>query len=74
MHFYKMFRRAGGTNLCCAVPLHEPVPAFVARQVWVYAGPVAEDALSGFDATAAHVSVQINGFYLFHSVPGSVPV
>ena len=66
MRIYNLFRRKGHADLYCAVPEDVAVPAFVTEGSWEYARSIDIATLSGFDAGAAQVSVQANGFYLFH--------
>jgi hypothetical protein len=66
MRIYNLFRRKGHADLYCAVPEDVVVPAFVTEGSWEYARSIDIATLSGFDAGAAQVSVQANGFYLFH--------
>ena len=66
MRIYNLFRRKGHADLYCAVPEDVAVPAFVTEVGWEYTRSIDIATLSGFDAAAAQVSVQANGFYLFH--------
>ncbi|PVE21167.1 hypothetical protein DC522_28145 [Microvirga sp. KLBC 81] len=67
MRTYNLFRRKDAADLYCAVPENVPVPAFVTEDRWEYAQSLDIGTLSGFDADAAQVSSEANGFYLFHS-------
>jgi hypothetical protein len=67
MRTYNLFRRKGDADLYCAVPEDVAVPGFLTQDTWEYARSLDAGALSGFDAAAAEVSAQANGFYLFHS-------
>jgi hypothetical protein len=67
MRTYNLFRRKDKADLYCAVPEDVAVPVFVTEELWEYAHSLDIGTLSGFDAEAAHVSAEANGFYLFHS-------
>ena len=66
MGTYNLFRRKNEADLYCAIPEDVAVPEFLSPEGWEYAQSVGLSALSGFDAAAAEVSVQANGFYLFY--------
>jgi hypothetical protein len=67
---YNLFRHADRTELICAVPEVQPVPAFIAGPPWSFVGRVGDhaDVSSGFDHQSAEVSVNYNGFYLFQLI------
>ena len=67
MRTYNLFRRKREADLYCAIPEDYAVPEFLNPEDWEFAESLELSALSGFDAAAAEVSVQANGFYLFHS-------
>lgn len=64
---YNLFRRRLTPDLCCAVPEHCPVPAFLDGDAWAYAGTLREGDVPplGFDRTAAEIGSQLNGLHLF---------
>ena len=64
---YNLFRRHNEEDLYCAVPEDVPVPPFVTDERWEWAQSLDVSQLSGFDAKAAEISANRNGFYLFHS-------
>ena len=64
---YNLFRRQNEEDLYCAVPEDVPVPPFVTDERWEWAQSLDVSQLSGFDAKAAEISANRNGFYLFHS-------
>ena len=67
MQTYNLFRRQNEEDLYCAVPEDVPVPPFVTDERWEWAQSLDVSQLSGFDAKAAEISANRNGFYLFHS-------
>ena len=67
MQTYNLFRRQHEEDLYCAVPEDVPVPPFVTDERWEWAQSLDVSQLSGFDAKAAEISANRNGFYLFHS-------
>ena len=67
MQTYNLFRRQNEEDLYCAVPEDVPVPPFVTDERWEWAQSLDVSELSGFDAKAAEISANRNGFYLFHS-------
>jgi hypothetical protein len=66
---YNLFRYKDVADLHCAVPQDRPVPVFLTEGKWDYARSLDVRTLSGFDATAARASSEVNGFYLFHAKP-----
>jgi hypothetical protein len=64
---YNLFRRQNEEDLYCAVPEDVPVPPFVTDERWEWDQSLHVSQLSGFDAKAAEISANRNGFYLFHS-------
>jgi hypothetical protein len=73
MCHYNLFRHADRTELICAVPEVQPVPAFITGPPWSFVGRVGDhaDRSSGFDHQSAEVSVNYNGFYLFQLINAS---
>jgi len=67
MRTYNLFRRQNEEDLYCAVPVDVAVPAFLTDQTWEWAQSLDIRQLSDFDAEAAEISANTNGFYLFHS-------
>ena len=72
MQTYNLFRRQHEEDLYCAVPEDVPVPPFVTDERWEWAQSLDVSQLSGFDAKAAEISANRNGFYLFHSTDSQV--
>jgi PAS domain-containing protein len=64
---YNLFRNKQRPEILCAVPEDRPIPRFVDREQWTYAGSLQpqEHRPSGFHDRAASAGVQFNGFYLF---------
>jgi hypothetical protein len=67
MHTYNLFRRQNAEDLYCAVPEDVAVPSFLTDETWEWTHSLDIRQLSGFDAKAAEISANTNGFYLFHS-------
>ena len=67
MQTYNLFRRQNEEDLYCAVPVDVAVPSFVTDERWEWAQSLDVSQLSDFDAEAAEISTNTNGFYLFHS-------
>jgi len=67
MHTYNLFRRRNEADLYCAVPEDVAVPSFLRDGTWEWAQSLDLSQLSDFDARAAEISANTNGFYLFHS-------
>ena len=67
MQTYNLFRRQNEEDLYCAVPEDVPVPPFVTDERWEWAQSLDVSQLSGFDAKAAEISANRNGFYLISS-------
>ena len=67
MQTYNLFRRQNEEDLYCAVPVDVAVPPFVTDERWEWAQSLDVSQLSDFDAKAAEISTNTNGFYLFHS-------
>lgn len=64
MQTYNLFRRQNEEDLYCAVPEDVPVPPFVTDERWEWTQSLDVSQLSGFDAKAAEISANRNGFYL----------
>jgi PAS domain-containing protein len=64
---YNLFRNKQRPEILCAVPEDRPIPRFVDREQWTYAGSLQpqDHRLSGFHDKAASAGVRFNGFYLF---------
>jgi len=64
---YNLFRYRLTPDLCCAVAEDRPVPGFLDRSIWKYAGTLhCNHRLPlGFDPAAAEMGIHLNGFYLF---------
>ena len=67
MRTYNLFRRQNEEDLYCAVPVDVAVPPFLTDETWEWAESLNVRQLSDFDAEAAEISANTNGFYLFHS-------
>ena len=67
MRTYNLCRRQNEENLYCAVPVDVAVPSFLTDERWEWAQSLDVRQLSDFDAEAAEISANMNGFYLFHS-------
>ena len=48
------------------MPVDVAVPSFVTDERWEWAQSLDVSQLSDFDAEAAEISTNTNGFYLFH--------
>ncbi|ACL60979.1 hypothetical protein [Methylobacterium nodulans] len=75
---YNLFRRRSAPDLCFAVLECYPVPVFIAGSDWELAGAFDESSLrrTGFDAKAADLGMNMNGFYVFQlakALPGRRP-
>ena len=64
---YNLFRYRLTPDLCCAVAEDRPVPGFLDRSIWIYAGTLHfyHRPPRGFDPAAAKMGIRLNGFYLF---------
>jgi PAS domain-containing protein len=64
---YNLFRNKQRPEILCAVPEDRPIPRFVDREQWMYAGCLQpqDPRPSGFHDKAASAGVRFNGFYLF---------
>jgi PAS domain-containing protein len=64
---YNLFRNKKRPEILCAVPEDRPMPRFVDREQWTYAGSLQpqDTRPSGFHDKAASAGVRFNGFYLF---------
>jgi PAS domain-containing protein len=64
---YNLFRNKQRPELLCAVPEDRPIPRFVDREQWMYAGSLQpqDTRPPGFHDKAASAGVRFNGFYLF---------
>ena len=67
---WHFFRRIAETELWCAVPAHQALPAFLLSGDWIYSGHRLGRGVTppGFDPHAAAVAERFNGFYLFQLV------
>jgi hypothetical protein len=66
---YNIFRRKQDPELCCAVPEHQPVPAFLIPEEWEFAAKATHPANAprGFRLHAARAGERFNGFYVFQA-------
>ncbi|MCW6511049.1 hypothetical protein [Lichenifustis flavocetrariae] len=75
MATWHFFCRETETELWCAVPAHQALPAFLLSGEWHFSGHQSERQAPppGFDRAAAAVAERFNGFYLFQltSRPGT---
>jgi PAS domain-containing protein len=64
---YNLFRNKQRPEILCAVPEDRPIPRFVDREQWTYAGSLQpqDPRPSGFHDKAASAGVRFNGLYLF---------
>ena len=69
---YNVFRRRGVSGLCCAVPQHRPVPAFIQGETWDLGGTISGKGTIplGFQPKAATEAMRMLGYYLFLAFPG----
>ena len=74
MRTYNLFRRQNEEDLYCAVPADVAVPSFLTDETWEWAQSLDVRQLSDFDAEAAEISANTNGFYLFHSTDSAASV
>ncbi len=60
-----LFRRTDQPEFCCAVPERLPVPPFIRKPAWKFAGTLEppNPAPTGFRTRAAQVAVHAQGFY-----------
>ena len=68
MRTYNLFRRQNAEDLYCAVPVDIAVPPFLTDETWEWAESLDVSQLSDFDAEAAEISANTNGFYLSASI------
>lgn len=71
---YNLFRNKQRPEILCAVPEDRPIPRFVDREQWMYAGSLQPQDFrpSGFLDKAASAGVRFNGFYLFQVTAAQV--
>jgi PAS domain-containing protein len=71
---YNLFRNKQRPEILCAVPEDRPIPRFVVREQWTYAGSLQpqDPGPSGFHDRAASAGVRFNGFYLFQVTAAQV--
>ena len=74
MRTYNLFRRRDKEDLYCAVPEDGAVPSFLRDETWEWAKSLDVSQLSDFDAEAAKISANTNGFYLFYSTDSAASV
>lgn len=70
MKTFLIFRQKCLDTLCCAVPEDFAVPSFLTPHNWEFSGIVETGNLpDGFRFDWARSLSQLNGFYLYHSIP-----
>jgi hypothetical protein len=71
---YNVFQHRSKPELFCAVPVDQPVPAFVMWEQWAFHQTLdpSDPCPSGFRPQAAQDGARFNGFYLFQ-VTGQHP-
>ena len=71
---YNLFRNKQRPEILCAVPEDRPIPRFVVREQWTYAGSLQpqDPGPLGFHDRAASAGVRFNGFYLFQVTAAQV--
>jgi hypothetical protein len=64
---YNVFQHRTKPELFCAVPVDQPVPAFIMWEQWAFNQSLhpADPCPSGFRPQAAQDGARFNGFYLF---------
>jgi len=72
---YSVFQHRTKPELFCAVPVDQPVPAFVMWEQWAFNRSLhpSDPCPSGFRPQAAQDGARFNGFYLFQ-VTGQHPI
>jgi hypothetical protein len=69
---FNVFRRRANEDLCCAIRLERPLPAFINEAAWEYVGFIGDndEAPIGFLPQAAWYADQLIGFYVFYLFAG----
>ncbi len=66
---HNLFRRNDTPDLYCAVPESRPIPPFIRKPAWEFAGKLdRSQPVLGFSERAARDSMQFCGFYAFNSI------
>ena len=65
-----LFRRIDQPDFCCAVPGRLPVPPFIRKPAWTFAGTLEplHPAPAGFRTRAARLALHVQGFYPFDHI------